>query len=390
MQVATTTNNLFCPHSDIEAEFFKSLVSCPKEQLRKWRTSISPIALNIYIPSNANSTYPGLVSREIELIQPVFRYQPLVKFWLRNRPLKGMNRGELTELVFLSNSYFNPRNKKACEYGFECTLTDITTEKLALMKGLHFDCFRLTINAAIPPHKQQFTSILTTASDFHFGEWYCCLQVNQADPDTLDHWLTELIRYQPAIIELQGLQTMEGAATLSLLSRRMSSQHYQLMADRFFVIQGHKLLQLRQRKTLQYTPWGMARDSLIDWVGIGLGALGKWGDGYYQNTDSIHDYRQALDEKHLPVHCTGLFPDHQPQNLPPWRLVNQLLCFHRVHLTSCDLTIKLCPELAKLFQYALSLGWLIRESDYLVLSTQGLDHLRYFCDSLQACRCNGH
>lgn len=390
MQVATLPNNLFCPHSDIEAEFFKSLVSCPKEKLKKQRTSISPFALNIYIPGNASSSYPGLVSREVELIQPIFKYQPLVKFWLRNRPLQGMRSGELTELVFWSNSYFNIKNKKTCEYGFECALPDLTAKKLALMKGLHFDCFQLTINAAIPPNKQQFSSILTTASEFHFREWHCCLQVNQTDPDTLNHWLAEVIHYQPAIIELQGLQSMEDAETLSRLSMKMDDQRYQLLADRFFVTQGHKLLQLRLNGNLQYTPWGIARDNLIDWVGIGLGALGKFGEGYYQNTDSIRYYRQALDEKRLPVHCTGSFQSHQQPNFPPWQLVNQLLCFHRVHLTSCDLTIKLCPDLAALFQEALTRGWLIRESDYLVLTTLGIDHLRLFCTNLQACPCDSY
>lgn len=261
---------------------------------------------------------------------------------------------------------------------------------MALMKGLHFHCFRLTINAAVPPHKQQFASTLTTASEFHFGEWHCCLRVNQTDADTLNHWLTVLIRYQPAIIELQGLQSMEDPEALSQLAIRMDNQHYQLLGDRFFVIQGHQLLQLRLSRTLQYTPWGMARDNLIDWIGIGPGALGKFGNGYYQNTDSIHHYRQALEAEKLPVHCTGLFPNHDQQNLPPWQLVNQLLCFHHVHLGNFDLTVRLRPNLAALFQQALSAGWLTNATDYLQLTNTGIDHLREFCDSLQACQCIGH
>lgn len=372
----------FNVQTPIEAGFLKPLVNCRQEVLFPKESAIAPMAINLFFPEQSDQDYAELLEKEVSLYAKRFQHRKLSKIWFRGSPLRGMKAGELTELAFHCNLTFPSSSGTVGESGFECEIADVTPGNLALMKGLRFNRILLAMTAAIPPEKQHISGVLDLIDEYRFQERWYRLDARDADPDTLTCWLETLSRHNPDMVEVCHLDDTDTPIPLSRVANLMREHHYQLLGDRFFVTQNHPLLLLQRQNNLQYTPWGLCSVYTTDWLGIGLGALGKLGNGYYQNTDRVERYRNQVSSKQLPVCCSGLYPDCQ-QKPYPWLLVSQLLCTHSILWPETSEQSSLARTVQNTLENAVSRGWMQRDQERLTLTESGLDHLHTLCRILQ-------
>jgi len=384
MYVNPTSSSAFHVHSLIEAEFLKPLVNCQQEMLFPTKKIIAPMGLNLFFPANPDPDYAELINREISLYAERFQHRRLTKIWFRGVPLTGMKAGELTELAFHTNMLFSPEFGSTGEYGFECEPSDVNSDNLALMKGLRFNHILLSIDAQIPPEKQRISHLLDLIDEYRFQEKRYRLDVINADPDTLTCWLEVLMRHKPSMLEIQGLEEMDESVPLSSIASQLLNYQYHLLGDRFFVPSDHALIAMRNRGNLQYTPWGLCQRQLGDWLGVGIDALGKLGNGYYQNTDQVDRYKLLVSTGQLPVCFSGTYPEGQVKTRP-WLLIDQLLCQHRIFVQPSKTGLTLSQPILGVVETSAAKGWLLQSTDCFELTDAGINHLPELCQQLQNC-----
>lgn len=373
MQVIRKSDETFQVYSGTDAEFLSPLVSCSLDSLFKCKPETSPIALNLHLLEGLSSDYPHLLARELSLYSQKFGQRRAAKTWLRGAPLKCLSAAEITEIAFLSASNFDIDEDIYSEYGFECSVADINESNLALMKGLRFTTLLLNIDATLTPKTQHIWPLLDLITQYKFQEVQLRLDASNSDAATLHHWLESLVVNHPQLIELHGMEDMNEPIMLDQLTKLMSARGYHLIGDRYFVIEHHPLLQLKLSGKLQYTPWGLSHHKIKDWVGLGIGALGKIGGGYYQNTDKESEYQSNLSQARLPIQSSGKHPNDNTIQLSA--LMEQLICLHQIPNLKNHPLIKENPRIHQVFQLACHKGWMVEEENHLRISCQGLNHL---------------
>lgn len=377
------SNGAFHAHSPMEAEVFKPLLTCAQSKLFDEHPFASPIALNLFFPDEPCPDYIDLLNREIGFYSEYFKHRRLTKVWFRGKPLLTMKAGELAELAFYTHQLFSREPGGSEEYGFECQASDITPGNLALMKGLRFNHLTFSLNTTLPPKKQKVTQTLSLIDEYDFQECRYRLDISNTDPDTLTCWLDTLITHHPRMIEIQGMDEVDGTVSLASLADHFSTHGYNLLGDRFFVPTDHMLLSLQKQSDLQYTPWGLCQRNLGDWLGVGVDALGKLGSGYYQNLMSPDQYREAIRNNKLPICFSASYAEGHEKTLA-WKLVDQLLCYHQLPTKSLTATDGISDNLQEVIEKAEKLAWLNRDKNGLILAENGLNHLTQFCQELQS------
>ena len=373
MHVIQTSDEAFQLLSGTESEFLSPLVNCSLDALFKSNPESAPIALNLHFHEGLKSDYLQLLIRELNLYAQKFGQRKAAKTWLRGAPLSCLSAAEITELSFLTASNFDMDEGTYSEYGFECTVADINESNLALMKGLRFTTLLLNIDAAHTPKTQQIWPLLDLIKQYKFQELQFRLDVSNSDSTTLHHWLESMMVSQPQLVELHGLEEMSEPIILDQLTKLMSARGYTLIGDRFFVVKHHPLLHLKHLGKLQYTPWGLSHPEIKDWVGLGIGALGKIGRGFYQNIDKEQEYQSNLTQGILPIQCSGMYPNDNTAQMSA--LIEQLICLHQIPNPKNHPLIGENPRIYQVFQQACHKGWMIEEEKYLRISSQGLNHL---------------
>ena len=379
MQVIQKSNVALQLHSGTESELLSPLVNCSLDTLFKPNVESAPVALNLYFPKDISVDYPQLLSREINLYAQKFGPRNAAKTWLRGSPLGCLRAAEITELAFVTASKFHMDEGIYSEYGFECSIADINESNLALMKGLRFTTLLLNIDATHAPRTQQIWPALDLIKQYKFKELQFRLDASNSDSNTLHHWLESLLVGQPQLLELHGLEEMSEPILLDQLANLMLARGYSLIGDRFFVAEHHPLLHLKHLGKLQYTPWGLAHPQTKDWIGFGLGALGKIGNGFYQNTDKEQDYQASLNQDKQPIQFSGMYPN---DNTALWGLIEQLICLHKTQNPDNHSLVKDNPRIYQIFKQACNNGWMVEDGKYLSISSQGLNHLREICRNL--------
>ncbi len=380
MQVVRKPDETFQVYSGIESEFLSPLVRCSPDTLFKCEPEASPVALNLHFPGGLSSDYPHLLVQELSLYSQKFGQRRVAKTWLRGTPLNCLNAAEITEIAFLSASNFEMDEDIYSEYGFECSVTDINESNLALMKGLRFTTLLLNIDATLTPKTQHIWPLLDLITQYKFQELQLRLDVSNSDAATLYHWLESLVVGHPQFIELHGLNDMNEPIMLDQLATLMSARGYTLIGGCYFVSEHHPLLQLKHSGKLQYTPWGLSHPKIKDWIGLGIGALGKIGGGYYQNTDKESVYQSYLSQTKLPVHSSGKYPNDNTAQVSA--LIEQLICLHQIPNPKNHPLIGENPRIYQVFQQACHKGWMIEEGGNLSISSQGLNHFHEITQNL--------
>lgn len=380
MQVVQKPDETFQVYSGVESEFLSPLVSCNLDTLFKCESETSPVALNLHFPEGLSSDYPHLLARELSLYSQRFGQRRAAKTWLRGAPLNCLNSAEITEIAFLSASNFEMDESIYSEYGFECSVGDINESNLALMKGLRFTTLLLNIDATFAPKTQHIWPLLDLIKQYKFQELQFRLDASNSDSTTLHHWLESMMVSQPQLVELHGLEEMSEPIMLDQLTKLMSARGYTLIGDRFFVMEHHPLLHLKHLGKLQYTPWGLSHPEIKDWFGLGIGALGKIGSGFYQNIDNEQEYQSNLTQGMLPIQSSGKYPNDNIAQVSA--LIEQLICLHQIPNPKNHPLIGENPRIYQVFQQACHKGWMIEKGGNLSISSQGLNHFHEITQNL--------
>lgn len=382
MQASGKPYSAFKINSEADSVFFSSLASCNPEVLFEGTKGTSPIALNLHFQKNLNSDYPRLLTREISIYAHIFGKRKALKTWFRGTPLKSLSAAEITEVAFLTATQFRMDEGDYSEYGFECAVTDINESNLALMKGLRFTTLLLNIDATLEPRNTEITSLIKLIQQYKFRELHYRLSAGKADWNNLHNWLDYLVIAQPALIEIMGITKSGGSSLrLSQISEIMFKHDYVLLGDRFFVAKDHSLANLKRQNKLQYTPpWGPAHPSIKDWVGLGVGAIGRVGNAFYQNLRREADYEVDIFHDQLPICCSGQYPDKDTRRT--WELIEQLICLHKISLTTTS-TPPLSEKNQKTLEKACKNGWMVKKGADLIIQNLGLNHIQDICTDLQ-------
>ena len=369
--------------SDADTIFLSSLTSCDRDTLFKSSQKNCPIALNLHFPKNINPDYPHLLTREISIYAHKLGERKALKTWLRGNPLKSLSAAEITEVAFLAATHFQMDEGDHSEYGFECTVSDITENNMALMKGLHFTTLRLSINVSLAPKNSEILSALDLIKQYKFNECHYRLIAKGVSWSNVYSWLDYLVQSHPAILEVMGVDKGENdAVKLNQMTDTMSQHAYILIGDRFFVKNNHSLALLKQRGKLQYTPpWGASHPDIKDWVGLGVGAIGRVGDAFYQNLRSEMEYVADLSQGRLPICCSGQHSNINSQQ--QWELVEQLICLHKISMPTHKSPRKPVNKTEEILEKACKNGWMTKQGADFIMQSQGLNHLQEICTDLQ-------
>jgi len=383
MQASEKPPSAFKINSEADSAFLSSLTLCNPKVLFKGAQKNSPIALNLHFQKNLNPDYPLLLTREISIYAHIFGKRKALKTWLRGTPLKTLSAGEITEVVFLTATQFKMDEGDYSEYGFECVVTDINESNLALMKGLRFTTLLLNINAALVPKNTEIFPTLALIKQYKFREIHYRVNTLGTSWNNLRDWLDYLVNSQPALIEIMDIEKGDsGSITLNKIAELMLKHGYILLGDRFFVSKNHSLAYLKRQQKLQYIPpWGASHPSIKDWVGLGIGAIGKIGDAFYQNLRREADYEADIFHGQLPICCSGQYPDKDARHT--WKLIEQLVCLHKISLTTEDTSHAPSEKNQEILEKACKNGWMTKKGTDFIIQNQGLNHIQDICTELQ-------
>jgi len=383
MTVPEHQNPEFKINSEADSVFLGVLDSCNPEIMFSHKQEDGPIALNIHFQKNLAPDYPQLLAREMSMYFHRCGKRNAVKTWLRGTPLNGLGAGEITEIAFLMANYFNMDESPHSEYGFECDVSEINTNNLSLMKGLRFTTLLLNIDASMPPENTAMPSAIDLIQQYKFHEIHFRLHTKKACRSTLYHWLGYLSKSKPVLLEISEIETvLNGTIKLDEMADLMAKQGYVLLGDRFFVVKEHPLVELKYQGKLQYTPpWGASHPDIKDWVGLGVGAIGKIGQTFYQNLRKESDYVNDLSLGKLPICCSGKHSNKEAQHT--WTMIQQLICLHRISLQQHLLSNRSLRKIKQALEKACQSGWMGNQGMDFVLKREGLNHLRDICRDLQ-------
>ncbi|MDX2463752.1 MAG: hypothetical protein QNK31_04515 [Porticoccus sp.] len=383
MRTPENTSSSFKIRSEADDVFLGSLTPCDRDTLFKCSQKNFPIALNLHFPKNINHDYPHLLTREISIYAHKLGERKALKTWLRGRPLKSLSAAEITEVTFLAATHFQMDEGNHSEYGFECTVSDITENNLALMKGLCFTTLRLNVDVSFAPKNTAILSALNLIEQYKFQECHYRLYTEGARWSSLCGWVNYLVKSHPAIIEIMGKGKDENnAVTLNQMTEKMSQYAYVLIGDRFFVQNNHPLALLKQQGKLQYTPpWGASHPNIKDWIGLGMGAIGRIGGAFYQNLRNEVEYVADLSEGRLPICCSGQHSNKNSQQ--QWKLVEQLICLHKISMPPHKSRHPAAKKTEEILAISCKNGWMTKQGSDFIMQSQGLNHMHEICTALQ-------
>jgi coproporphyrinogen III oxidase-like Fe-S oxidoreductase len=385
MQRSEKLNPAFKINSDADSGLLGLLTSCEPNALFSGSQNTSPVALNLHFQKGFNASYLELLTKEISIYADKVGTRKALKTWFRGAPFSSLSAAEITELTFLAATHFQMDEESFSEYGFECTLEDINDSNLALMKGLRFTSLLLNLNTTLAPQPTAIDPTFESIKQYRFQEVQCRLNAATSNWSHLSEWLHSLVSYQPSLIEITGLEkNTNDAIRLDLITKNMSKYGYILLGNRFFVMANHPLARLKKQRKLQYTPtWGASHSSIKDWIGIGIGAVGRISNTFYQNLPVEAEYAANLSDGKLPICCSGEYPS--PDATHTWGLIEQLICLHQISLTDNNTTPLHFEKIQGILKNACQNGWMTKKGSDFIIKDQGLNHIREICNQLQHC-----
>ena len=385
MQRSEKLNPAFKINSDADSSLLGLLISCEPNALFSGSQNTSPVALNLHFQKDFNTGYLQLLTKEISIYADKVGTRKALKTWFRGAPLRCLSAAEITELTFLTATHFQMDEEDYSEYGFECALEDINDSNLALMKGLRFTSLLLNLNITLAPQPIVIDSTFESIKQYRFHEVHCRLNAATSNWSHLSNWLHNLVNNRPSLIEINGLEkNTNDTIRLDQITKNMSKFGYILLGDRFFVTENHPLAKLKKQRKLQYTPkWGASHPSIKDWIGIGIGAVGRIGNAFYQNFPMETEYAANLSEGKLPICCSGEYPNQDAVHT--WELIEQLVCLHQISLPANKTTLLPSEKTQEILENACKNGWMTKKGSNFIIKDQGLNHIQEICNQLQHC-----
>lgn len=344
--------------------------------------SIAPLSLYIHIPfcrnicyycacnkvvtkdQNAAGRYLGYLGKEISMQS---------KIWGKRRPVMQLHFGggtptfldgaQLTELMHHLASHFCLTDSESREYSIEIDPRSVTTDSLALLKGLGFNRISLgvqdfdeAVQKAIN-RQQSFTLVeaLTQSArlyQFKSVSYDLIYGLPQQTLESLRRTLEQVVALSPdriafynyahlperfssqRAIDRQGLPTVqEKIAMLSMISNTLVAAGYLHIGMDHFVKPDDELAIAQREGKLQRNFQGYSTCMASDLVGLGVSAISNLQNTYAQNDKTLSGYYQRLDHNDFAV-CRGYTssPDDQLRNA----VIMQIICKLEVDIQAIE------------------------------------------------------
>jgi len=354
-----------------------------EESVNPELSSIAQIGINIYCPQQRVDDYEHLICQEVTLRRSLYnRHQPVASVWWLGSPLQQFSPEAITELCFRLSSHFTHQQEGSTR-GMAVTPMELDKNNLALIKGLNFNAIQLHIDASVASGDRSLSNIETALqmlADYKSFDLSCVIKFSdQTHPDFIDRLLNllenshcthiEVSSQKSGPISLQDKLTSQNQ--LVRINKHFSDCGWRGCGNNNFFAPSHPLGNLPQKIKLEATPWGyMARQPAL-WLGFGVAALSLSAGNYQYNTPSSERYVSLLADKRLPVQSQFHLAADKASN---FRLIQQLLCEHRIAPTS--------PQLQQQLTSLIPREWLKDDFDSLALNTLGIVNLSSICDKL--------
>lgn len=326
------------------ADDFKS------EAMRARRNTIEPLSLYVHIPFCRDICYycacNKVVSRdpqqtreyldhlrlEMRLLAPLFdRHRQVQQLHLGGGTPTFLSHAELTELMHRLATHFSLVDNEHREYSIEIDPRSVTTESIALLKGLGFN--RLSfgvqdVDAKVQRAVNRLQSLDTirklTEAARHFGFASVSYDLIYGLPFqselTLQHTADTIIALGPdriacynyahlpdrfpsqrAIDRLTLPSSSEKLRMLVLLNHAFTSAGYRHIGMDHFVRPTDDLATAQDSGRLQRNFQGYSTVKSHDLIGLGVSAISSLPHCYSQNDKTLSGYYQRLDRSELPV-----------------------------------------------------------------------------------------
>ena len=113
---------------------------------------ISPLGLSVNLPGNCTTHYLDYLFKELNLYADLTgNHRKTQQIWFKGDGLITLAPAELTQLAYRVGSQFQLADHDNNEYGIEICHSQITTQHLALLRGLGFKQLRIHFGACHCP-----------------------------------------------------------------------------------------------------------------------------------------------------------------------------------------------------------------------------------------------
>lgn len=242
-----------------------------------------------------------------------------------------LNAGQMTRLVHSLASHFELIDDDSREYSIEIDPRTVSTDTLALLKGLGFNRISLGVQDFSPDVQKAINRInsvamvedlVIAARDYGFKSinFDLIYGLPRQTPDSLRHTITSVIALLPEriafynyahlperftsqrAIDRQTLPTAsEKLDMLDLISEMLTAAGYVYIGMDHFVRPEDELAQAQQEGHLQRNFQGYSTRHGNNLLGLGMSAISSGEHFFSQNQKTIEAYYAALDKNHLPV-----------------------------------------------------------------------------------------
>lgn len=289
--------------------------------------------------------------------------RPVTQLYLGGGTPTNLDDAQLTALIYQIARHFRLLNTDERDYVVETDPRQVSTSRLALLKGLGFNHLRFGVIDRDPRVQR---AVNRQQSDDRLAHTF-----EQARAQGFEHISTEVVHGLPWQSEASLADTLGWLVLLSPSSIRLrryrhlparfrAQSHiadaalpsprdsanmlvragemlfgagYQLIGADTFVRQDSPLLESFHRGALQHNLQGYSRCAPQDTLGLGASAMTRAGSLYVQNLTSVSAWHSAVKAGHIPLqHGFLLSPEDQLRQA----LIQSLMCRHSVDFSALD------------------------------------------------------
>lgn len=313
--------------------------------------SISPLALCVNLPSkakqvNSRALLDALIS-EARHYSKDFGRRPITQLLLRH-PFVHYQGAEITELMHQLASSFKLGNKDQTlvENCVELTPAEITSENLALLKGLGFNELML----GLPSHygtkeKRQLLDCWQVCLAYEFDSIAVRLPYGfeQQDLHGQRQLLDFLLEVKPSRIKLSPAQEIcqwdlevqasndaSASGQFAMIYSALRNAGYRVLANDMFILGRDILATAQNQNRLRRTTIGYNAGNASDILGLGPGSISQLDMHYRFNVGSVDEYIERLEQDQIAIEQKRQLDEHGKLCRV---IVDQLFCYHRLDLS---------------------------------------------------------
>ena len=316
------------------------------------RLSISPLALWINLPARqfdaplGRPFFDALIN-EINIRKELYGRRPVTQLLLRH-PFVHFQGADITELMHILASSFrlSHRDNSPIEYCAELSLEEANTANMALLKGLGFNEFILSLPPSLNKEEQQaLDDIWQQAKEFGPDSLAIRLPYGHSSQDL--HGMRTLL---DKVLELRADRVLltpsseldrwnladkisehgsYSASQFTLIYNAMRHAGYRAIGNDCFVNGKDSLAIAQNQNRLRRTAIAYNSVNASDLLGFGPAASSQLGSHYECNSSQLAQYGEKLEQSQLAIDkVLQLSPKAKACRV----VADQLLCYHRLDI----------------------------------------------------------